>query len=51
MVAAVGIGAVQYTSINPLGWALARGERYAYVAPMVAGVAIGLVSAGYLVGR
>lgn len=44
----VASGALLYTSINSLGWALARRERYPYAVPMLVGAAIGLVSTAYL---
>ena len=48
VVAATGTGALLYTSMNSLGWALARDERRAYAAPMLGGLAIGIVAMAYL---
>ena len=45
-VAAASLGALLYTSVNSMGWAVARQERRAYVAPMAFGIvvaAIGLI--------
>lgn len=49
VLAAVGAGALLYTSTNSLGWAFARRDRLAYAIPMLFGVVVGLVAAGYLV--
>ena len=43
------LGALFYTSVNSLGWALARRERRAYSAPMIAGVLVSLLGAVYLI--
>lgn len=47
--AAVGAGALLYTSINSLGWAFAQRDRRPYAIPMILGVVVGLMTAGYLV--
>ena len=49
VVAAIGAGALLYTSVNSLGWSLARPDRRPYAMPMLAGAAIGLVAAVWLV--
>lgn len=51
VVAAVATGALLYTSMNSLGWALARRERVPYAFPMVAGLAVGIVSTVFLLVR
>ncbi|MGB9357164.1 MAG: hypothetical protein WCC01_01275 [Acidimicrobiia bacterium] len=51
MVAAIGTGALLYTSTNSLGWALARRERWSYAAPMLAGVVLGIASTVFLLLR
>lgn len=48
-VAAGGLGALLYTSVNSLGWALARPERKMYAVPMTAGVIIGIVGLAWLI--
>jgi len=45
------IGALLYTSINSLAWALSKGDRLGYAVPMLAGVAVGLFVAVHLVTR
>ncbi len=47
-VAALAAGALFYTSVNSLGWALAEPERRAYAVPMAAGVLVSLVAAIWL---
>ena len=47
--AAAALGALLYTSTNSLGWAFAAPERRPYAAPMLAGVAIGVLGMVYLV--
>jgi hypothetical protein len=47
--AGLALGALFYTSVNSLGWALARRERRAYRAPMIAGVLVSLLGAVYLI--
>lgn len=42
-------GALLYTSINSLGWALARRERFGYAVPMIVGVVVGLFLAIHLI--
>ena len=42
--ALVGLGALAYTSLNSLGWVLARPERRPYGVPMVVGLVGGLAS-------
>lgn len=44
VVAAFAAGALGYTSINSLGWALADRSRLAYAVPMAIGVVVGGVS-------
>ena len=51
VVAAAGTGALLYTSMNSLAWALARRERRTYAVPMLAGLVVGLVSITYLLLR
>ncbi len=46
--AAIALGALFYTSVNSLGWAFARPDRSAYTIPMIAGIVVSLVGAGYL---
>lgn len=46
---AVALGALTYTSLNSLGWALAEPSRAPYAVPMSIGLAGGLVSIGLLV--
>jgi hypothetical protein len=46
--ALVALGAPVYTSVNSLGWALARSERYGYAVPMLAGAIGGLLAIAYL---
>lgn len=46
---AVGLGALAYTSLNSLGWALAEPSRAPYAIPMTVGLAGALVSIGLLV--
>lgn len=48
-VAALGVGALLYTSIDSLGWVLAERDRYAYAAPMLVGLVGGLAVAVWLV--
>lgn len=50
-VAALGVGALFYTSVNSLGWALASRERRPYAAPMIAGVLVSVLSGVYLIAR
>ncbi len=47
-VAALGLGALFYTSVNSLGWALAERGRYAYAVPMAVGVVISMAGAIWL---
>ena len=47
-VAAVGTGALLYTSMNSLGWALARDERRPYAAPILGGLTVGVLAMAYL---
>lgn len=44
-VSLLGLGACAYTSMNSLGWALARADRRPYSVPMVIG-AVGAVASG-----
>ncbi len=46
---AVGLGALAYTSLNSLGWALADRSRTGYAVPMAIGLAGSVVSIGLLV--
>lgn len=46
--AAIGAGALLYTSTNSLGWSLARSDRLPYAAPMVIGVVVALATGIYL---
>ena len=48
-VAATGLGALLYTSLNSLGWALARPERRTYAVPMIGGVVVGVVGLVWLI--
>jgi hypothetical protein len=45
------LGALVYTSVNSLGWTLARPERRAYAAPMLLGAAGGVLSIAALLVR
>ncbi len=47
----VGLGALVYTSVNSLGWVFARRDRFAYAAPMVAGLLVGTLVIAYLLSR
>lgn len=47
--AAGGLGALLYTSLNSLGWALADPTRRAYAVPMGVGVVGASLGLGYLV--
>lgn len=49
LVALLGLGALLYTSMNSLGWAFARKERYSYAAPMLVGLIGGLVAVVWIV--
>ena len=51
MIAAIGTGALLYTSMNSLGWAFARRERWPYASPMLAGLALGVLSVVFLLLR
>jgi hypothetical protein len=46
--AAIGAGALIYTSTNALGWSLAAPDRRAYAAPMVVGVLVGFAACAHL---
>ncbi|MEA2001873.1 MAG: hypothetical protein U9N84_08325 [Actinomycetota bacterium] len=46
--AAIGAGALFYTSTNSLGWSLAKPDRHPYAAPMVIGILIALTTSIYL---
>ena len=48
-VAAGGLGALLYTSVNSLGWALAQSERKMYAIPMTAGVVLGTIGLAWLI--
>ena len=48
VVSAFALGALTYTSINALGWAFAKRERYPYAAPMLVGAVVGIGGALYL---
>jgi len=45
---AAGLGALAYSSLNSLGWALADRTRLAYAVPMVVGLVGALISIGLL---
>ena len=47
--AAGGLGALLYTSVNSLGWALAKPERSAYAIPMTAGAIVGVLGLTWLI--
>ncbi len=47
LLAPAALGALVYTSINSLGWAFAKKERYAYAVPMLVGAIGGLAALGY----
>lgn len=49
VIAAAGLGALLYTSVSSLGWALARSERKMYAIPMTAGVVLGTIGLGWLI--
>lgn len=44
-------GALLYTSMNSLGWALAERDRFAYAIPMFFGIVVGVFLAIYLLVR
>ena len=46
---ALAAGALGYTSVNSLGWALASADRLPYAIPMVAGIAAAVWLAVYVV--
>jgi hypothetical protein len=46
----VALGALAYSSLNSLGWALAERARFAYAVPMVVGLVGAPVSIGLLLG-
>lgn len=48
---ALATGALIYTSTNSLGWAFARRDRLGYAFSMLAGVAVGVFVAIYLLVR
>ncbi len=43
VLAGLGLGALFYTSVNSLGWALASPDRRLYAAPMIVGVAVSVI--------
>lgn len=47
-VTGLGLGALFYTSVNSLGWALAERDRYPYAVPMAVGVAVAVAGAIWL---
>ena len=51
VVAAIGTGALVYTSTNSLGWAFSRRERWPYAVPMLSGVVLGIASTVFLLLR
>ena len=51
LLAALALGALFYTSVNSLGWALAVADRRAYVAPMVVGGLVSFVGTIWLLAR
>ena len=50
-VSALALGALFYTSVNSLGWALATRERHAYAVPMIIGLVVSVVFGIWLIGR
>lgn len=46
--AGLAAGALLYTSTNALGWALAERDRRPYAIPMLFGICVGVLTAGYL---
>ncbi len=51
ILAGVAAGALLYTSVNSLGWALAKRDRFSYAVPMFQGVVAGAFVAIYLFVR
>ena len=49
VVASVAAGALAYTSINSLGWALAQRDRIAYTIPMIVGIVVACAAIAYLI--
>lgn len=47
-VALVAVGALVYTSVNSLGWALARTDRRSYAVPMAVGTVGGILCGAVL---
>ena len=47
-VTGLGLGALFYTSVNSLGWALAEKDRYPYAVPMAVGVVVAVAGAIWL---
>lgn len=48
VVASVAAGALAYTSVNALGWALAERDRVVYAIPMIAGIVVASTAVAYL---
>lgn len=48
-VAGIAAGALLYTSVNSLGWALADPDRRPYAIPMFVGVVVAVIAIGYLI--
>ena len=48
VVTGLGLGALFYTSVNSLGWALAERDRYPYAVPMAVGVVVAVAGAIWL---
>ena len=49
VIASVAAGALAYTSVNALGWALAERDRGAYAIPMIAGIGVACAAIAYLI--
>ena len=45
------LGALFYTSLNSLGWSLARRERFAYAVPMMLGLVVAAYSLWVMLGQ
>ena len=49
VVASAAAGALAYTSVTSLGWALAHRDRVAYAIPMTAGIIVASAAIAYLI--
>jgi hypothetical protein len=49
VVASAAAGALAYTSVTSLGWALAQQDRVAYAIPMTAGIIVASAAIAYLI--